>query len=109
LTAELEVFKNQQWTVKYKYKLLKAINSKYDLISAHKQNRTQKRFKSGNGVGILIDNKNDAKQDRGLNTVPDILEMLDQLKQYLDDTHFKVSFAGLLFIEEESTDIKEQK
>jgi hypothetical protein len=95
--------------VKYKYKLLKAINSKYNLISAHKQNRTQKRFKNGTGMGILIDNNNDARQDRGLNTVPDILEMLDQLKQYLDDTHFKVSLASLLFIEKESSDIKEQE
>ena len=95
--------------MKYKYKLLKAINSKYNLISAHKQNRTQKRFKNGTGVDILIDNKNGAKQDRGLNTVPDILEMLDQLKQYLDDTHFKVSLTGLLFIEEEFSDIKEQE
>ena len=95
--------------MKYKYKLLKAINSKYNLISAHKQNRTQKRFKNSTGVDILIDNKNGAKQDRGLNTVPDILEMLDQLKQYLDDTHFKVSLTGLLFIEEEFSDIKEQE
>lgn len=93
LTRELEVFKSQQWTIKYKYKLLKAINSKYPLIQAHKQNRTQERFsrtpinfnppsKSLKGEKVL---------DKIIQTDPEILEFLEQLKLYVLDMSLKVS------------------
>jgi hypothetical protein len=96
LTKELEVFKNQQWTVKYKYKLLKAINTKYNLILAHDQNRTQERFKNGKISDISKENKNEFKQDRALNTDPEILEMLIQLKRYFHDKYFKVKAILIL-------------
>jgi len=47
LTVALENSKKQQWTIDYKFKLIKAINTKYHLITAHQQNRTQKRMRLG--------------------------------------------------------------
>ena len=83
LTIELERYKNEQWTIKYKYKLIKAINSKYKLIQFHIQNRTQKRFQNKSFViepPSLIPIPGTHKLDKMLNTDPDIIEMLDQLK-----------------------------
>lgn len=42
LTLDLEHSNDEKWTIMYKYKLIKALNSKFNLIQLHNQNRTHK-------------------------------------------------------------------
>ena len=91
----LRLSNKQQWTTKYKYKLIKAINAKYHLILSHNQNRTQKRFKdpgsSLNPPSVTLASNN-KKHDKAVNTDPDILEMLELLKSYYSQPIHKVIY-----------------
>ena len=88
LTKELENFKKQQWTAIYKYKLIKAINSKYPMVQNQLRNKTKQRFLTNNDIQTSLGGSPSRKANKvetGTITDPDILKMLDQIKQYYDN------------------------
>jgi hypothetical protein len=88
LTKEIRERKRHEWWAKLKYRLLKLINTKHSLIRAFRQPLPKEVIEDSYFKPLFSESKR-LKNQKSMNTEPDILSLLEQFRLYYEKKSIK--------------------